>query len=404
MGTILKQMVIYEKQMENKSLFIDIDLAQQRKYTENICGDSFLSKRYPDEGRVIAVLSDGLGSGIKANILSSITATMLLNFIAARKDSLKSAEIVMNSLPVCQVRKISYATFSSIDCTDDGKAQIVEEGNPKFLWIREGVVMEVDPLILSSKVFENRELSTYEIQLKPEDRVIFCSDGVTQAGLGSDRLRLGWRRSGLAEFVLERLKKDKHISSRQLAKEIVEEAIIKEECPKDDISAVVLYFRRPRELLVFTGPPYYADRDNKYANMFFSFSGEKVICGGTTANIVARELNKEIHGDIKQYYGELPACSHMQGVSLITEGILTLTRALEYLENGGINFPKDSAGKLVDILLNNDCISFMVGAKLNQAHYDPEMPIELEIRKNIVKRLVKILEEDYLKKISLKFI
>lgn len=395
---------ILRKTMENDSLFIDIDLAQQRKYTENVCGDSFLSKRYPDEGRVIAVLSDGLGSGIKANILSSITATMLLNFIAARKDSLRSAEIVMNSLPVCQVRKISYATFSSIDCTNDGKVQIVEEGNPKFLWLREGKIMEANPRVLSSKIFENRNLSTYEIQLEPKDRIIFCSDGVTQAGLGSDKLPLGWRRGGLIEFVQNKLKIDENISSRQLAKEIVEEAVRKEEYPRDDISAVVLYFRRPRELLIFTGPPYYAERDNEYANLFYSFSGEKVICGGTTANIVARELDKEISSNIKQYYGELPACSYMQGVNLITEGILTITRALEYLENGGINYPKDSAGKLVDILLNNDCINFLVGAKLNQAHYDPEMPIELEIRKTIVKRLAKILESNYLKKVILKFI
>ena len=389
--------------MEDNSLFIDIDIAQQQKYLENICGDFFLSKRYPEEGRLIAVLSDGLGSGIKANILSSITATMLLNFIAAGKDSLKAAETVMNSLPICKVRKISYSTFSTIDCSDDGRAQIVEEGNPKFLWIRDEKIIETEPVVLSSKVFEDRELNIYKIQLKPDDRIIFCSDGVTQAGLGSDNLRLGWRRNGLIEFVLDRLRV-KNISSRQLAQEIVTEAIKKEDYAKDDISAAVIHFRNPRKLLVFTGPPYYSDRDNEYANLFDSFEGKKVICGGTTANLVARELNRKIESNYKQNYGDLPSCSVMDGADLITEGILTLTRAVEYLENNNGNFPQDSAGKLVNILLNSDCIDFMVGSKLNQAHYDPEMPVELEIRKTVIKRLVRILQENYVKKVSLKFI
>lgn len=390
------------KRMEHNSLFIDIDIAQQQKHLENICGDFFLSKRYTEEGRLIAVLSDGLGSGIKANILSSITATMLLNFIAAGKDSLKAAETVMNSLPVCKVRKISYSTFSTIDCFDDGRAQIVEEGNPKFLWIRDGKMVETEPVVLSSKVFEDRALTIYKIRLQPEDRIIFCSDGVTQAGLGSDNLRLGWRRTGLIEFVLGRLR-FKNISSRQLAQEIVTEAINKEDYAKDDISAAVLHFRSPRKLLVFTGPPYYSDRDNEYANLFDSFEGKKVICGGTTANLVARELNRKIESNFKQNYGDLPSCSLMEGADLITEGILTLTRAVEYLENNTGN-PQDSAGKLVNILLNSDCIDFMVGAKLNQAHYDPEMPVELEIRKTVIKRLVRILQENYVKKVSLKFI
>lgn len=389
--------------LEEKSLFIDIDIAQEKKHMENICGDFFLSKRYPDEGRLIAVLSDGLGSGIKANILSSITATMLLNFIAAGKDSLKAAETIMNSLPICKVRKISYSTFSSIDCYDDGRAQIIEEGNPKFLWVRDGKIVNINPKTLSSKKFEDRELNIYKIQLEPNDRIIFCSDGVTQAGLGSDHLKLGWRRNGLVEFVLNKLK-DNSVSSRQLAQEIVTEAIKIEDLAKDDISAAVLHFRKPRKLLVFTGPPYYSDKDNYYANMLESYDGKKVICGGTTANLVARELNRKIESNIKNNFGDLPACSTMEGIDLITEGILTLTRAVEYLENNISILPNDSAGKLVNIFLNSDCIDFMVGAKLNQAHYDPEMPIELEIRKNVVKRLVKLLEDNYVKKISLKFI
>lgn len=392
--------------MNANSLFVDIDCAQQNKKSQNVCGDFYMSKRYPDEGRIIAVLSDGLGSGIKANILSTITATMLLEFVSAGKDILKASEIIMNSLPVCQVRKISYATFSVIDCTDDGVAKIVEEGNPQFVWIRNGKVLEPDYKVVTSKTFTNRHVHVYEIKLEPEDRLIFCSDGVTQSGLGSENLRLGWRREGLIEFILDKLQSESNISSRKLAQGIVRQALLKEEnkSAKDDISASVLYFRDPRNLLVFTGPPYYSNRDNEYAQIFDAFQGKKVICGGTTANLVSRELNRKIVNNSSKPVGNLPACSTMEGVDLITEGILTLTRAVEYLEGDLTNLPDDSAGKLVNMLLDSDCIEFMVGAKLNQAHYDPDLPIELEIRKNIAKRLVKILEENYVKRVTLKFI
>ena len=124
-------------------MFIDIDCHQIKKYNQNAFGDYFVSKRYPDEAKLIAVLSDGLGSGIKANILSCMTATMLLKFVEGDQIPIKdAAEIVMNSLPVCQVRKISYSTFSIIDVNDEGHAKIVEEGNPDFIWIHNGEVME----------------------------------------------------------------------------------------------------------------------------------------------------------------------------------------------------------------------------------------------------------------------
>ena len=123
-------------------MFIDIDCCQVKKYNQNAFGDYFVSKRYPDEAKLIAVLSDGLGSGIKANILSCMTATMLLRFVENQQIPIRqAAESVMNSLPVCKIRKISYSTFSIIDVNDEGQAKIIEEGNPEFLWIRNNEIM-----------------------------------------------------------------------------------------------------------------------------------------------------------------------------------------------------------------------------------------------------------------------
>ena len=387
--------------MAEKSFFVDIDCFQQKKHGQNAFGDCFKSKRFTDEGRLLAVLSDGLGSGIKANILATMTATMILKFIEDGKDILKATEVIMNSLPVCQVRKISYSTFSAFECSDEGEIKIVEEGNPDFIHIRSGRIVEHTPRIVTSKKFTNRHMHLYNFKLEPEDRLIFCSDGVTQAGMGTDEYKLGWRREGLIEFVEAEIKRDPSISSRHLAMEIVKESIRKEpdHQSKDDVSALVLYFRQPRKLLIFTGPPYRQDRDAEYSKIFDDFDGRKAIVGGTTANLIARELGREITTE-KYNKGMLPACSHMDGVDLITEGILTL----EYLNEGYDRWPDDAAGRLIELLLDSDVINFMIGSKLNQAHYDPDLPLELEIRKNVVKQLEKILSGRYIKKVNLKFI
>jgi hypothetical protein len=384
-------------------MFIDIDSAQYKKYNQNAYGDYFLSTRTAD--RVIAVLSDGLGSGIKANILSCMTSVMLLKFIERGADIHNACEIVMNSLPICKVRKISYATFSAIDCNEDGRADIVEEGNPQFLWIRDGAVLNPACRVLASVAFPDRKMHIYSIRLALGDRLIFCSDGVTQAGLGSPAAKLGLGRKGLIDCVLRKLGEDPDISSHVLSRHIADYAKNAEAARRalDDISAVAVYCREPRATLIFTGPPYYEDKDAQYAASFLNFNGKKAVCGGTTANILSRELKVPVETRVSLSSGPVPPASGMAGVDLVTEGILTLTRAGEYLENRE-TAADDAAGQLVRFLLAGDCIHFMVGAKLNQTHYDPNLPVEIEIRKNVVKKIAKLLEEKYIKKVTVKYI
>lgn len=386
-------------------MFIDIDCTQQKKYNQNTYGDYFLSKRYPNEGRLVAVLSDGLGSGVKANILATMTATMLLKFIETESNIRKSCETIMNSLPVCQVRKISYSTFSAIDCTEEGSVKVVEEGNPQFLWIRGGEVLEPAYTEINSKTFTSRHMHVYNFQAALGDRLIFCSDGVTQAALGSPEYRLGLRREGLIDMVLRYLKDRPEVSSRELSRFVVRQAefIEPDRKPKDDVSCCAFYFRMPRESLVFTGPPYHQDRDHEYAQLFKEFPGKKALCGGTTANLISRELHMELKPNITPNRGNLPGVSEMDGVNLVTEGILTLTRAQEYLEQGFDQIPEDAAGDLVRFFLDSDCINFMVGARLNQAHYDPRLPVEIEIRKNVIKKMEEVLKNKYIKKVNVQF-
>ncbi len=385
-------------------MFIDIACSQRKKYNQNAYGDYFASNRFPNMNRIVAVLSDGLGSGIKANILACMTSTMLLKFMENHSDIEKSCEIIMNSLPVCKIRGISYSTFSAIDCFENGKAKIVEEGNPDFIWIRNNEVLKPKFQTIQSKDFKNRKMKFYDIQLERYDRIIFCSDGATQVAMGSKEFPLGLERSGLINIILKKLEQEPEISSKDLSDFLIKQIqyIAPKKELKDDTSIVSIYCRDPRESLIFTGPPYHSEKDNFYANNFMNFKGKKAISGGTTANIISRELNIPVSADLSTNTGKLPGLLKMEGVDLVTEGILTLTKTLEYLKN---EKPEKNAAKvLMDFLLDSDVINFLVGAQMNKAHYDPSLPIEIEIRKNIVKQMAQVLEEKYLKKVNIQFI
>lgn len=394
-------------------MFIDIACSQKKKYNQNAYGDYFASNRFPNMNRVVAVLSDGLGSGIKANILACMTSTMLLKFMENHFDIEKSCEIIMNSLPVCKVRGISYSTFSAIDCFEDGNAKIVEEGNPDFIWIRgkyndsnkpQFEVLKPEYQTIQSKDFKNRKMKVYNIKLEKYDRIIFCSDGATQVAIGTKEYPLGLERNGLIKIILRKLEQEPEISSKDLSDFLVKqiEFIAPKRELKDDTSILSIYCRDPRESLIFTGPPFHSEKDSFYAKTFMDFKGKKAISGGTTANIISRELNIPVIADMSTNRGKLPGLLKMDGVDLVTEGILTLTKTLEYLQSG--ESEDDAAKTLMNFLLNSDVISFLVGAQMNKAHYDPNLPIEIEIRKNIIKQIAKVLEEKYLKKVEVQFI
>ena len=385
-------------------MFIDVACSQKKKYNQNAYGDYFSSNRFPNMNRIVAVLSDGLGSGIKANILACMTSTMLLKFMENNSDIEQSCEIIMNSLPVCKVRGISYSTFSAIDCYENGKAKIVEEGNPDFIWIRNGEVLKPEYQTIQSKDFKNRKMKVYNIKLEKYDRIIFCSDGATQVAMGTKQYPLGLERNGLIKIILNKLEQEPEISSQKLSSYLVKQIqlIAPNKELKDDTSIVSLYCRDPRQSLIFTGPPYHQEKDNYFAKFFMDFKGKKAISGGTTANIISRELNIPVIAKMSMNAGKLPGLSEMKGVDLVTEGILTLTKTLEYLESGK---SEDNAAKtLMEFLLDSDVIYFLVGAQMNKAHYDPNLPIEIEIRKNVIKQMAAVLEEKYLKKVNVQFV
>jgi len=393
--------------------FIEVGHYQVCKYNQHAYGDNFLSRKNPTDGRVVTTLSDGLGSGIKASVLATLTATMATSFIEADIPGKRAAEIIMNTLPVCKKRGISYATFTIVDIEPNAAVRIMEYDNPPYVLIREKTIVE--PIKEFSEIqrknkatgpLNNAILQYSKYMARPGDRLVFFSDGVTQAGMGTSKLPFGWSGPDVQTYIVNKVCANSQISARELARNVVQRAMYYDSYkPKDDITCCVIYFRKPRDLLVLTGPPLHKERDKDFARSFEMFTGRKIICGGTTANIISRELNRPVTVDLNHLDSKIPPVSYMEGSDMISEGIITLGEVSRLLEKGEVleASNENAATKMFDILLDCDRINFMVGTKINEAHQDPNMPVELEIRRNIVKKICGLLEEKYLKEVHISY-
>lgn len=393
----------------SKDFYIEVNSQQRNHDGERICGDVFLYRYIREEERVIAVLSDGMGHGVKANILATLTATMALNFTREHKEVDRIAEIIMNTLPVCSERKISYSTFTIVDIESSGKANILEYDNPSTIILKGNKVLDIQwkKVVLDKGKNSGKVLRTCTFMPEKEDRIILCSDGVSQSGMGSESFPFGWERDSIAVYASQLVTSESSISAVMLAGKIVTMAHKNDGYKaKDDISCAVIYFREPRKLMICTGPPFEKEKDKELAAKVSGYKGKVILCGGTTADIVARELNRTIVDELIFEDPELPPESFLEGIDLVTEGILTLQKVNEILKtyNNSIRLGKGPADKIVKMLMESDEIHFIIGTRINIAHQDPTLPVELEIRRTVVKRIARLLEEKWLKKISFEYI
>jgi hypothetical protein len=393
----------------NQKYHIDVGYQQKNHGKERICGDVFLSKKVKEENRLIAVLSDGMGHGVKANILATLTSTMALNFAREHRDATRIADIIMNTLPVCSQRKISYATFTIVDIESDREIRILEYDNPACIILRGDKVFEPEwnCLIMTTEKNAGKEIKTCTFEPNREDRIIFCSDGITQSGMGSKKYPFGWGWDNLKEFLTGIVKLEPEISAVKLASRVISAAYRNDDYhPKDDTSCAVLYLREPRKLLLCSGPPFEEDNDKKLAEIVANFEGNRIICGGTTGDIIAREFQKTIEDCFEFHDPDLPPESKMEGIDLLTEGILTLSKVSEILQkyNHNMQLGKGPADKIVKMLIESDEIQILIGTKINVAHQDPSLPVELEIRRTVIKRIAHMLEEKFLKEVILEYI
>lgn len=395
--------------MSKSPFFIDLGHHICEKHGNIASGDVFLYRKIQAENRIIAILSDGLGSGVKANVLASMTASMGLNFTEIREPLERMAEIIISTLPVDSERMISYASFTIIDIDFEGLSRIIEFGNPQAVVLRNGELCNLERETVAFKKAKTNQQDMWltEFYALRDDRIVFFSDGVTQSGIGNATFPFGWDRDNVVDYTHKKLQEDQTLSAAQLSKTIVRQSL-KNDIYKaqDDTSCAVVYFRKPRNLLVCSGPPYHEKDDAELVDIYSEFQGKRIICGGTTAKIIAEGCNEEIEMDLDFTPSGIPPVSYMKSAALVTEGIITLGRAAKILEEySEESISEDNAAAdLVKELLNHDMITFIVGTKINNAHQDPNLPQELGIRRSQVKKIRKLLEEKFLKETIVKFI
>ncbi len=392
----------------NEKFYIEINCQQKNHVDERVCGDVFLTKRIKEEGRYIVVLSDGMGHGIKANMLAILTSTMALNFTEEHKEVAELADIIMNTLPVDSVKQMNYSTFTIIEIDVDGEVKILEYENPKTLILRGTKKFDTEWTGVELETEKNmgKEILLTSFRPQKEDRIIFCTDGVIQSGLGSERYPLGWCQENFEEFVVESVKEEHDISASRLAAKVIIRSNLNDQfSPLDDMSCGVIYFRDPRTLMICTGPPQEEQNDELFARLLSEFQGKKIVSGATTADIISREWKQEIIDTNVITDPELPPVSHMQGVELITEGILTLSKVVEILKayNQNTKLGKGPADEIVKMILESDEIHLLAGTKINVAHQDPTLPVDLILRRTIVYRIARVLEEKFMKEVFMKF-
>lgn len=391
----------------DKAHYIEVYCHQKMFEGERISGDVFLSRRIPEENRVIAILSDGMGHGVKANVLATLTSTLALNFTKEHKDANTIAEIVMKALPECSNRKMSYATFTIVDVEIDGFTQIIEYGNPQCILFKKQKLFDPEwQCLILSGINAGKEITMCKFPSHKEDRIVFFSDGITQSGTGSAIYPNGWGHDKATEYVQKLISNNPSVSARDLSVKMVNMAFQNDSySSKDDTSCATIYLRSPRRLLICSGPPVESYNDVEMADIVDKFKGKKIICGATTGDIIAKQLNRNIEQSPYFDDPDLPPISYMQGIDLVTEGILTLSKVdglLKNYQHSG-KHGKGPADQIVKMILESDEIHLLIGMRINQAHHVPGLPLELEVRPAIARRITRTLEDKFLKEVHLSY-
>lgn len=395
--------------MKTAGLFVETVCRQACCGDEAPCGDSFLQRQFPALGRTVLVLSDGMGHGIKAHLLSMLTASVFLGMAGAPQSIEETARMVMRTLPVCRVRKLSYSTFTLVDIDHrSGLVRLIEYDNPQAFVFRGGALLpvgrEAHPYA-DRQTGRSQTLYTSSFTMRCGDRIVLLTDGVTQSGLGTDRYPFGWGRQAVGEYLGELLRENPEIAPREMAQNVLDRAVENDgERPHDDITCVAVHVREPRRAMLCSCPPSLTADIAELADRIRNFEGRKVVCGHLLAQQIAGYWGRELRRRLTSTDPELPPEWEIEGLDLVTEGLLTLSKVLEILEN---RTEKPIRGRgpayhICDLLLASDRIELVVGMRRsNTAAADTETLI---LRRKVLGAIARVLETRFAKQVFLTYL
>ncbi|MFR9147232.1 MAG: SpoIIE family protein phosphatase [Mediterraneibacter sp.] len=380
------------------SVSIDVAWRSLNKYQEELCGDKVEILKTGDSD--IVILADGMGSGVKANILATLTSKILGTMLREGAAIESCVETIARTLPVCKVRKVAYATFSILQIFHSGQAYLAEYDNPSCVFIRDGKILDYPYKV---REIEGKKIHEYRFQVKKNDCFVLMSDGVIYAGAGSILNMQGWTWEAMAEYTLKCTKKT--LSASRLAV-LLSQACdeLYEERPGDDTTIAVARVIERRIVNIFTGPPKDKADDDRLMHEFMRSEGKKVVSGGTSSNIAARFLGKEIITRADSADPDVPPAAEIEGIDLVTEGVLTLGKCLKLLKkyaNGEFDeeffdeLDADNGASRLAKLLIEECteLNLFVGTSVNKAHKNSELSFDLSMRMNLVEQLIRIMKQ-----------
>lgn len=376
-------------------LFADVGYVSLNHVGEELCGDMVEVVR--KENELIVVLADGLGSGVKANILSTLTSKIISTMIAENMSIDECVSTIAATLPVCQKRGVAYSTFTIMRFIDNTEAEIIQFDNPSVILLRNGKNYDYP---ISERIIEGKKIHESKIMLRQDDVFISMSDGAIYAGV-ERVLNYGWQRENIIHFVEE------NYNYKQTAKIIA--SSITDECdrlydgkPGDDTTVAAVQIRKRKSANLLFGPPKDKADDNKMLALFFSKQGKHIVCGGTTSKITARYLNKDIVTHVDYTDPSIPPTASIEGVDLVTEGVITVARVLDYAKNyieDNSLFEKwgkqeDGASEIARILFREATdVNLFVGKAQNLAHQSPDLNISFNVKIKIIEELKQCLEQ-----------
>lgn len=357
---------------------------------EEVCGDNVeVIKR---DNSTIIVLSDGLGSGIKANILATLTSKIAIGLIDRKLPIEEIIGTLIETLPICEKREIAYSTLAVLQVDNQGRAHLLEMDSPSAFLYKDNEITTIDT---KERIVKGKKIKEAEFTINKSDMIFLTSDGVLHAGIGGLLdFGLGWE--GVAEHlekVAEKKQDLKYIINKMVG--ICQAYYFTE--PGDDFTILGVKYRKARELTILSGPPQNSEDDPLVIERLINSKGKKIISGGTTAQIAARELDREIETSLVYHDPNIPPVSYIKGIELVTEGILTLNKVLEYLQDykQGELLPEgeDGASSFIRLLLQSDKINWIVGRSMNESHQSLNLPLDLGIRSQVVDRIANHLRE-----------
>ena len=377
-------------------LCADIGYRSINHVGEQLCGDH-VDVVEQGENSMVIVLADGLGSGVKASILSTLTSKIISTMMAEGLGLEDCVSTIAATLPVCSVRGVAYSTFSILHLIDNETAEIIQYDNPMAILIRNEVNYDypkTEMTIGGKKIYKS------VIKLQEGDIFILMSDGCPHAGIGT-AYNFGWKREDIITYM------EAQAPAGYTAKTL--STILGDECdrlyahkPGDDTTACVVRIRKRVPMNLLFGPPSNRDDNDRMMSLFFSKEGKHIVCGGTTSTIAAKYLHKPLKTTLKFEASDVPPIAEIEGVDLVTEGVITVNKVLEYAQdylqdNESYEqwaFKNDGASQISRLLFEEATdINFYVGRAINPAHQNPDLPITFSIKMNLVKDLSECLKK-----------